>query len=197
MKKMYFAAMAFAVLALGACSSNEVVEAEEVTYNLNVEATTLGWTGSYVSDGHTHTGTVNVTDGSVVYKGDEFVSGSFNVDLNSIVCTDLEGDKNAYLVGHLKSGDFFDVEKYAKVPVVINSVSDKEITATLTVLGKEVKAVMPVSISKDENGMTAKGKFDIDFASTDMPGFKAGEGKPENERVETVMSFDLNLVLKK
>lgn len=197
MKKMYFALMAVAGLTLASCGGAETPETVEVTYGLDAKATTLAWTGKYVSDGHTHNGTVDVTEGTVVYNGDEFVSGNFTVDLNTMVDLDMPAPMSDTLISHLKGGYFFNTAEYANVPVVINSISDKEITATMTVAGKEIKAVMPLKISKDDKKMTASGKFDIDFASVGMGGMNPTPGKPENERVETVISFDLNLVLNK
>lgn len=198
MKKMYFAVLAFAGLTLAACGGAETTEeAVEVTYGLDAEATNLRWTGKYVSDGHTHTGTVKVKDGSIVYKGDEFVSGAFTIDMTTITDEDLPAPMKDTLESHLKGAYFFNVAQTADVPVTINSISDKEVTVTINVLGKEVKAVMPLKISKDDKKMTASGKFDVDFKETMMGGMQPQPGKPENERVETTISFELNLVLNK
>lgn len=190
--------MAFAAVTLTACSgTEEVKEAEEATYTLDVEGTSLNWTGKYVSDGHEHTGTVKVTEGSIVYKGDEFVSGEFNVDLNTLEDKDMPAPMKDTLESHLKGAYFFNTASNSNVPVVINAITDKDITATITVLGKDIKTVMPIKISKNDKSITANGKFDVDFASLNMGGMNPQPGKPENERVETVISFDLKLKLKK
>lgn len=198
MKKMYFAMLAFAGLTLAACGGTATTEeAKEVTYGLDAAATSLRWTGKYVSDGHTHTGTVQVKDGSIVYKGDEFASGSFTIDMTTITDEDLPAPMKDTLESHLKGAYFFNAAENADVPVTITSISDKEVTAIINVLGKEVKAVMPLKISKDDTKMTATGKFDVDFKETMMGGMQPQPGKPENERVETVISFELKLVLNK
>lgn len=197
MKRIYFAMMAIAAVSLTACSGNEEKEVESVTYTLDAEATSLNWTGKYVSDGHEHTGTVKVTEGNIVYNGDEFVSGEFNVDLNTLEDKDMPSPMKDTLESHLKGAYFFNTAQNANVPVVINSVTDKDITATITVLGKEIKTVMPIKLSKNDKTITASGKFDVDFASLNMGGMNPQPGKPENERVETVISFDLKLKLKK
>ena len=64
-------------------------------------------------------------------------------------------------------------------------------------MGKEIKAVMPVKYSKDENGITAKGKFSLDFAPTGLMGFSPAPGDPENAHVDSKIEFEINLVLKK
>ena len=191
MKKSIFAIFSLATLALTSCAE------KEVTYKLDSKATTLNWTGKYVADGHTHSGTVNVTEGSVVYKGEELVSGDFTVDLNTIVDTDLPSPMKDTLVKHLKGMYFFNIEKNAEVDVKINEITKTEIKATLTVLGKKIEAVMPVKIKKDEKSLTAKGKFEIDFASTEMMGFQAMPETPKDQHTDSKIAFEINLVLNK
>jgi polyisoprenoid-binding protein YceI len=197
MKKMYFAMATVLGLALTSCSGEDKTEQVDVTFNLDTDATSLKWTGKYVADGHTHTGTVNVTEGTVVYSDDELVSAKFTIDMSTIVCTDLEGEKNGYLVGHLKSEDFFNIEKFSKIEVEATNINETEIVANIKLLGKEVKALMPVKVSRSEETLTAIGTFEIDFADLNLGGFKAAEGDPEDQKTSSVISFDLNLVLKK
>lgn len=194
---MYFSLLAIAGLSLASCGGAESTEVTESTYTLDAKATTLAWAGDYVSDGHSHNGTVSISEGTMVYKGDEFVSGEFIVDLNTIVDEDLPAPLKDTLVAHLKGGYFFNVAENNSATVVVNTVSEKEITATITVLGKEVKATMPVKVSKDDKKLTATGKFEIDFSSAELMGFQAAPDKPENERVNPVFKFELNLVLNK
>lgn len=72
---------------------------------------TIIWIGSK-STGSTHTGNIKGKSGSVAYKDGNIVSGSIEVDMNSITSTDLTGKDKAKLESHLKSADFFDVAKY-------------------------------------------------------------------------------------
>lgn len=190
------AALALVTIGLVSWKSFESKEAGKKVYQLDQEASSLKWKGSYASDGHTHEGSVQITEGSVTYKGTKFEEGSFVVDLNTIKNTDLPDKKKPMLEGHLKSPDFFNVEKYAKVPVTITEVTEEGIKAKIMVVGKEIEATMPVKPMMKDGMLVASGKFDVDFASTDLNGFKAGEGKPANQHVNTVISFDLNLVLK-
>lgn len=197
MKKTIIASIALASIALVSWTGIDQTSKADSTYKLDASATTLKWTGKYVSDGHTHTGTVNVTKGTVVYKGTAFSSGNFEIDMNSIVDTDLPADKKGMLEGHLKSPDFFNTASFGTAKVKINSISDQEIKATITVLDKEIPAVMPVKIVKTKKGITATGKFTVDFAALNANGFKAAEGKPQDQHSDSNVSFDLNLVLKK
>jgi polyisoprenoid-binding protein YceI len=48
-----------------------------------------------------------------MFKGDKLEKGSFVVNMSTIVCTDIKDEGyRAKLEGHLKSDDFFGVEKY-------------------------------------------------------------------------------------
>lgn len=197
MKKNVILVLAVIAVSLVSWRSIETFNTSELkTYKLDSKETNLVWTGKYVSDGHTHTGTVNVTNGDLSIGSDNTVSGTFTVDMKSIVCTDLQGEKNGYLVGHLTSPDFFNTEKFSNVKVSVNGMSDKEMIVTINVLGKDIKSTIPVEVIKSANSMMVKGKIEIDFASLDLNGFKAGAGKPENQRTDSKINFDLNLALK-
>jgi polyisoprenoid-binding protein YceI len=196
MKKNVILVLAVAAVALVSWKGVETFNSNDSkAYKLDTAATTLAWTGKYVSDGHTHTGTVNVVNGDLTVTGNN-VSGTFNVDMKTIICKDLEGDKNGYLVGHLNSPDFFNTEKFSNVKVTVNGMTDKEIMVSINVLGKDIKSTIPVEVSKSANSMLVKGKIEIDFASLDLNGFKAGAGKPENQRTDSKIAFDLSLALK-
>lgn len=191
-KGIYLSVLAFATVILTSCGG-----AEEVKYALNAGETTLNWTGKYVADGHTHTGTVNVTEGTLIYKGEEFVSGDFKIDLASLSATDVDGESKAHLDEHLKSADFFNTASKPNAKVEITAITDKEIQATIKLLGKDIKAVMPLKIAKDEKSFSAKGKFEVDFASLNVKGFKAAPGDAPSAHTDSKIAFDLNLVLKK
>ena len=69
------------------------------------------WTGKKVSG--EHTGVISIKNGEIVLDGDTFVGAKINIDMSSIICTDLtDATYNQKLIGHLKSDDFFSVEKF-------------------------------------------------------------------------------------
>jgi polyisoprenoid-binding protein YceI len=191
MKKMFVMMVSAATLALTSC------EVKETKYVLNSDETSLNWTGKYVADGHTHMGTVKITEGSIVYKGEEFVSGEFKIDMKSITATDVDGEMKTNLEGHLNSLDYFNTSEFSNATVTIEKITADKIVAKINVLGKTVNADMPVKITKSEEGFSAKGKFELDFSATQMPGFKAAPKDPENAHPDTKIAFELNLVLKK
>jgi polyisoprenoid-binding protein YceI len=202
MKKTFFytASLAFIALGMTACGgSTETSEDTLATYQLDATATTLNWKGIYADDSHSHNGTVQISEGSVTYKGETFEAGNFTVDMKTIESELTPETGSDKLIGHLSAPDFFNIAQFPNVEVKINSISDKEIDATLKVAGKEVPAKMPVTIKKTDKELTAKGKFTIDFSSMDANGFKPNpemEKEKPNQFVKSGVEFELNLVLK-
>ena len=82
------------------------------TWKLNVSDSKVEWVGTKVS-GY-HTGNVPLKSGDINVKNGEVTGGKFIMDLANM---QVEGPKgsdtssNKKLLGHLKSADFFDVEK--------------------------------------------------------------------------------------
>jgi polyisoprenoid-binding protein YceI len=81
------------------------------------------------------------------------VGGSFVLDMTSINATDLSGEYQQKLNGHLKNGDFFEVEKYPTATFKITGVkknNDKVytslVTGNLTVKGKTNAISFPAKL---------------------------------------------------
>lgn len=202
MKKtfLYTASIALVAFGMTACGgSTETAEETAVTYSLDADATTLEWKGTYADDTHSHNGTVAVSNGTVSYKGDTFEAGNFTVDMKTIkseLTPETGADK---LIGHLSTADFFNSAEFPNVEVVVNSISDTEIDATLKVAGKEVPAKMPVTVKRTANELTAKGSFTVDFSALDAGGFKPNpemEKEKPNQYTKPGVEFKLNLVMK-
>ena len=80
-------------------------------FSVNTSKSEIKWTGKKVTG--EHWGYVKLKEGSFKLENNKIVSGSFKVDMTSVTDEDLEDEKwNDKLVGHLKSADFFNIEKY-------------------------------------------------------------------------------------
>jgi len=80
------------------------------TYKID-EGSIVSWTGT--APGKSHVGTLNIKSGEFVLENGNFKSGTFVMDMTSLVNTDLTSDKGKEkLEKHLKDVDFFDVAKY-------------------------------------------------------------------------------------
>jgi len=69
------------------------------------------WTG-YKKIGKTHHGMIKLKSAKVKMKGNQILMASFVMDMNSFTVDDLQGKWAMKFLGHVKSGDFFEVEKY-------------------------------------------------------------------------------------
>ncbi|MBT8320298.1 MAG: YceI family protein, partial [Eudoraea sp.] len=83
---------------------------EVVTKQVKTTESTVTWKGYKVTG--SHYGNINLNSGSLSFDGDKLVGGEFVVDMSSLISTDLEGEYKGKLEGHLKSDDFFGVEKH-------------------------------------------------------------------------------------
>ena len=119
---------------LFACSpkkeESKTSEAQEVTdsltapiYTVLTDSSVINWEGSKAGIDSKHNGTMTFKSGSVMFDADsmQLVGGEFIMDMNSINNLDQQGELKAQLEGHLKSADFFDVEKFPEAKFVITS----------------------------------------------------------------------------
>jgi polyisoprenoid-binding protein YceI len=100
----------------------------------DTEKSKLSWLGEKVTG--QHSGTINLKDGWLNWQDNKIVSGEFNIDMTSL----KDSEANERLEGHLKSEDFFGVEKFptAKLVVTGSTPFDKgsgTVTGTLTIKG--------------------------------------------------------------
>jgi polyisoprenoid-binding protein YceI len=138
--------------------TKEVTQTEEAkTLNVDLAASKMMWEGSKVTG--KHNGTINLKSGSLQVKGNELVGGSFVIDMNSIAVTDLkENQGKEKLEKHLKTGDFFETEKYSEGKFEITGVKAQAgegtthiVSGNLTLKDKSVGIEIPANV-KIENG---------------------------------------------
>ena len=199
MKKIGILLFASMAVMSTSCSSTEeteeTVEVTPVTYQLDTENSKLSWKGDEGPE-HFHTGDLKFSEGTLTMKGEDVESGEFIVDMKSISVTDqTPQEKVGYLVGHLQNEDFFNVEKFPTVKVVLGEYNDGKLKTTIHVLGQEITNDLPVRIKADGETASIEGDFEVDFASTNMPGIQPD---PESgEAISSVFSFTLKAKLKK
>ena len=118
--------------------------------NVDLSASGIHWKGFKPGGGH-H-GTISLKKGTLMLRDNAITGGNFVVDMNSIVCEDLEdAESNGKLVGHLKSPDFFDVEKYPEGVFTITSVNGSgdqlNVTGNLTLKDVTKSITFPAMVS--------------------------------------------------
>ncbi|MGO4821232.1 MULTISPECIES: YceI family protein [unclassified Flavobacterium] len=137
------------------------------TKKVNVAASTINWVGKKVTG--EHSGTVNLKDGALVFKGAKLVGGTFTVDMTSLTATDLTGEYLGKLNGHLKSEDFFGTEKYPTSVLVFKKIGAKAKNLYTVVADLTIKGITkPVTFDIAVNGNTATTKFNVDRTKYDI-----------------------------
>ena len=74
-------------------------------YKVNTDSSIINWEGFKPTG--SHKGTISMSNGNFIVDNEKIIGGEVTIDMNSIACSD-----SAKLVKHLKSDDFFAVEKF-------------------------------------------------------------------------------------
>lgn len=164
-------------------------------YKVLPDKSIIRWSGKKI--GKNHLGKVSLKEGSFTLKSDKFVAGQFVIDMATIVDEDLtDPNWNAKLIGHLKSNDFFAVEKFPTATLRIKEstefVKDEaNVTADLTIKG----ATHPVIFKVKRSGDVFQATVTFDRSQYDV---RYGSGKFfENlgdSAIEDMIPLDVTLV---
>lgn len=131
------------------------------TYKVDTKTSSMEWTGKKLTG--EHNGTILLSSGEIEMTNDVVTGGKFEIDMTTIADKDLQDPAyKAKLEGHLKSADFFDVQKFAKATFVIISVTPikeaQEGGYTHTVKGNMTIKDKTIEISFDAVIKMATGK---------------------------------------
>ena len=155
--------MAFSFVAF---ANNGEVEGKKV----NTEKSVITWKGYKVTG--QHEGTLQVKNGNLDFDNGTLKGGSFEINMASIATTDLTGGTADKLNGHLKSADFFGVEKFPTAKFVITKVvsrgtaGDYKIVGNLTI--KETTKEIKFNAKVTEEGGVNTAVADITIDRTDF-----------------------------
>lgn len=196
MKKAGIVLFASIAVLVASCST------EPVTYTLDQKASSLEWAANMGPD-YGHTGTVDITEGSIEMHDDVLKSGSFTIDMNTVKSTDLEEPKAGYLAAHIMGTApdeqhpvdlFFNSPKFPTITVKLGEYKDGKLNLTLSIIGKKLEQEVAVKLTSNEKGATIKGDFSLDMTSLNIPGFQVG---PDGSQINPIVDFKLNAKLTK
>lgn len=140
--------------------------------NVNLEASTITWKGYKVTG--EHTGNVKLKSGALNFNNGVLTGGSFEIDMKSITCTDMQGEWADKLVGHLKSDDFFGVEKYPVSKFVITKVISRgtpgsyKVIGNLTIKGTTKEIKFDTNVKEEAGNYVATGNMKLDRSEYDI-----------------------------
>lgn len=140
--------------------------------DVNTSKSELKWTGKKVSG--EHWGYIKLKDGTFTLNDGQITDGTFTIDMTSINNKDLESPEwNQKLVGHLKSDDFFSVDKFETATLKVNESTTFE-NGEATVKGNlTIKGIThPISFkAKNKDGkyhaniIVDRTKYDVRYGS--------------------------------
>jgi len=139
---------------------------------VDVTKSQVTWKGYKVTG--SHEGTISLTSGVLKFDSDKLVGGEFSIDMTTIINTDIEGEYAKNLEGHLKSDDFFGVEKFPTAKITFKSVeasgkNSYAVAADLTIKGKTNPVTFEISIYGSKATASLKvdrTKYDVRYGST-------------------------------
>lgn len=145
-------------------------------YKVDAKASTIEWEAKKVTG--QHNGTISFGVSTLKVEKKKISGGSLTVDMTTIANTDLgTSPMSAKLVGHLKSDDFFSVEKFPQSTLELKKVEAKSgnvyhFTADLTIKGITNPLEFDAEVVDASGQLTATGimtinraKFNIKYGS--------------------------------
>jgi polyisoprenoid-binding protein YceI len=173
-------------------------DAAETTFSgtalaIDTSQSAINWRGAKVTG--THDGGFRVFDGAVYRDGDAVTGVELTIDAASI------WSDNEKLTGHLKSGDFFEVETYPEATFradtfePIEAGADPEwaeathrIGGVLTMRGQSQRITFPAEVTVTDDAVTANADFLIERGRWGL----SYPGKPDDLIQEEVrLMFDI------
>jgi len=149
-------------------------------YRVNKEASTITWNATKVTG--EHSGTVGVQNGTLSVTSGKLTSANVIVDMQSIACTDLEGEWGAKLVGHLNSEDFFHVAEHKTSSFLLREITPlakadgdatHSVTGDFTIRGITKSVTFNAKVNESGSQLTISGSAVLDRSEFDV---KYGSG---------------------
>jgi polyisoprenoid-binding protein YceI len=172
------------------------------TLNVDTTASEVAWVGKKVTG--QHDGKIKIKSGKVEVVDGQLKGGTFTIDMASMTVADIkDADTAGKFLGHMKSDDFFAVEKHPESVFTITSVKpgkDGAVTVTgdLTVKGVKKPLSFDTKPTYKDGVFEAPAAISVDRTKWDI---KYGSGKffksLGDKAIHDVFTMDVKLVAKK
>lgn len=168
-------------------------------YMIDTKESVLMWEGSMVFGfGEKSRGYVYISKGELMIEKDSLVGGIAEIDMNTIEYGDKQ-NKNTP-VNHLKSPDYFDVEKFPISTFSITKVESVNVRSrtikvigNLTIKGVTNPITIPAEIEVKEGIVKANGKVIVDRTQW---GIRYRSGKFYDDLADNAVSDDFEIQMK-
>lgn len=216
MKKLSVIALASMGLLLASCGEKKtettaagqeqnVAEKQGDVFAVDTAASVVNWKAYHKGGFAPRWGTLSVSSGELSVADNQLTSGDFVIDMTSIkvdpASVTEKDKKHTDLEGHLKSADFFNVEKNPTADFKITKVEDlaagaqnaieganKTVSGNLTLLGKTMNVTFPAKVDITDKSAAVKAQFTVNRADW---GIKFGTS--EADPAEWMISKDIEI----
>jgi len=183
------------------------VAKKATTYVVNPEQSTLTWNAKKV--GGQHNGIVKLSKGELTVDGNKLTGGTFVADMTSLRDVDkgIENPYNERLVNHLRSDDFFGVEKNPTSTFKITGVKpiagakagepNYTVSGDLTIKGITKPQTFPATVKIAGNTVEAMANFPINRIDYDIKYRAALIGTAADKIIDDAFTLDLKMVANK
>ena len=137
-------------------------------FKADADASSIKWRGTKI--GGDHEGTINLKSGTLALKNGTILKGNFVINMTTIQNIDIEDKKmRAKLENHLRSDDFFNVQKYPEAKMKIKSAKSNgpnkhKVTADITIKGITKEITFDADLKEERDHITVTSKLKIDRA---------------------------------
>jgi len=140
-------------------------------YSLTKNKPSINWTAKKIT-GSGHSGIIPASRGKFKVENGVITKGLVSFNMNGFEVTDIDGDSKENFDNHLKSADFFDVDKFPEATLSFNNSSinkdgTKQLSCTLDMHGIAVDYVIPFKLKEQKLpqggiGYNISGEFFMD-----------------------------------
>lgn len=163
--------------------------------DVNLSKSSVKWTGNKI--GGSHNGSVKIKSAYAIFKSNNIVGGEVVIDMATITNADLTDEGyNQKLVGHLKSDDFFGVEKFPtssfKVEKASKFVNGKStLSGVLTIKGTS----QTVNVDLEQKGNIYTTQLKVDRSKFNVRyGSKSFFDNLGDKVIDDIFVLDIQLV---
>ena len=182
--------------------TDTVASAATTSLRVNTESSSMKWNAKKF--GGEHYGTIKLAEGTLLVNGNKLSGGSFTIDMTTIVVEDItRPDSNKKLTDHLKSDDFFSVEKFNSSNFKITKVSpiakakagepNYNITGDLTIKGITNPITFPAQVSINGKTAEAEARIVVDRTKYDIKYRSGLIGTAADRIIDDTFTIDLKL----
>jgi len=139
---------------------------------VNKTESTVSWNAKKVTG--EHYGKVPLQDAQLDYSNGKITGGSFTMDMVNLTVEDIaDANSNKRLADHLRSDDFFSVEKFNTSTFKITEAKssngkDYTIIGTLTIKGISNTVTFPATVSVEKGKIVANADITFDRTKYDI-----------------------------